>query len=491
MAIERVRLAAERDEARVATEKERLRSTLLASLSHDLRTPLASITGAVTALRQYGDLYDAAARDDLAAMIQDEAERLARFVGNLLDMARLEAGGIRPNLQAMDVGEMIGTALQRTEALLGSIHAKVDIDPALPMLRLDPVLFEQVLVNLLDNAAKYAPPHSSIVIAARQQADCAVITLSDEGPGIPPGDLGRVFDKFHHTENGDRQRAGTGLGLAICRGFVTVLGGAIAVANRAAPATGAVFTITFPASAFAAAPPQEGTGAVNGRNIPLLVVDDDPSIRRLLRTSLGVQGYRVIETGTGIGALETAEREMPEAMLLDLGLPDMDGLEIIRRLRAGGSKLPIVVLSSRGDERGKVEALDLGADDYVTKPFGMAELVARIRTALRHRLQEQGTESIFSNDGLEVDLTRRRVLVRGSEVKLSNKEWAILRLLVVHAGLVLTHRAIMQEVWGPNVDVQYLRIYVRQLRQKIERDPERPYHILTETGVGYRLRSAG
>jgi two-component system KDP operon response regulator KdpE len=138
-----------------------------------------------------------------------------------------------------------------------------------------------------------------------------------------------------------------------------------------------------------------------------------------------------------------------------------------------------------------VEALDLGADDYVTKPFGMAELIARIRAALRHRLQEQGAESVFLSDGLEVDLTRRRVLVRETEVKLSNKEWDILRLLVIHSGKVLTHRVIMQEVWGPNVDVQYLRIYVRQLRQKIELNPQRPRHIITETGVGYRLRSAG
>lgn len=228
---------------------------------------------------------------------------------------------------------------------------------------------------------------------------------------------------------------------------------------------------------------------MSGRNIPVLVVDDEPAMRRLLRTSLNVQGYRVLEAGTGREALEFIEREPPEVMLLDLGLPDLDGLEVIRRLRAGGSKVPIIVLSSRGDERGKVEALELGGDDYVTKPFGMAELVARIRTALRHRFQEQGSEAVFASGDLTVDLTRHHVTVRGAEVKLSNKEWDILRLLVANAGKVLTHRAIMQEVWGPNVDVQYLRIYVRQLRQKIESNPERPSHILTETGVGYRLRS--
>ena len=222
--------------------------------------------------------------------------------------------------------------------------------------------------------------------------------------------------------------------------------------------------------------------------LPLLVVDDEPSFRRLLRTSLSAQGYRVLEAGTGQGAIDSLGHDAPEVVLLDLGLPDMDGLEVIRRVRGSGARTPIIVLSSRGDERGKVQALDLGADDYVTKPFGMGELVARIRTALRHRVQAQGADPVFESGDLSVDLARRLVRVAGAEVRVSNKEWDILRLLVLNAGKVLTHRAMMQEVWGPTVDVQYLRIYVRQLRQKLERDPERPQHILTETGVGYRLR---
>ena len=221
---------------------------------------------------------------------------------------------------------------------------------------------------------------------------------------------------------------------------------------------------------------------------PLLVVDDEPPIRRLLRTSLGAEGFEVIEADSAEKAFATIEARKPEIVILDLGLPDQDGLDVIRRIRKSGSKLPIVVLSSRGDERGKVEALELGADDYVTKPFGIAELVARIRTALRHRFQEQGGEPLFKSGPLEVDLVRRVVTVSGEEVKLSPKEYDILRLLVLHAGKVLIHRFIMQQVWGAASDVQYLRIYVRQLRQKIEPDPERPTLIMTETGVGYRLR---
>jgi two-component system KDP operon response regulator KdpE len=221
--------------------------------------------------------------------------------------------------------------------------------------------------------------------------------------------------------------------------------------------------------------------------VSIVVVEDDPAIRRLLRTSLGAQGFQVLEAFHAEAALALVGSERPEIVLLDLGLPDFDGVEVIRRMRAAGDKTPIIVVSSRGGERDKVEALELGADDYVTKPFGMAELVARIRTALRHRIEEQGGEPIYMRGDLVVDLTRRRVMRADKEVRLSPKEYDILRLLVLHAGRVLTHRMIMQEVWGAAGDVQYLRIYVRQLRQKLEKDPDRPKLILTETGVGYRL----
>jgi two-component system sensor histidine kinase KdpD len=258
VAIERVRLAAERDQARLAAETERLRSALLASLSHDLKTPLASITGAVTSLRQYAELYDAAARDELAGTIQDEAERLARFVTNLLDMARLEAGGIALDRQPVDVGEVVGTALQRSAPVLGGHRVAVDIDPDLPMLELDAVLLEQVLVNLLDNAARYAPPGSTVTLEGRRRGDAVALTVADEGPGLAPGDVAHVFEKFYRgADAGDRRRAGTGLGLAICRGFVEALGGMIAAANRT-DRPGAVFSVTFPRVTFAAAAPGEG-----------------------------------------------------------------------------------------------------------------------------------------------------------------------------------------------------------------------------------------
>jgi two-component system KDP operon response regulator KdpE len=226
--------------------------------------------------------------------------------------------------------------------------------------------------------------------------------------------------------------------------------------------------------------------ATSGK-LTVLIVDDEQSIRRLLRTSLESQRYHVIEAYDGEAALALADQAAVDLWILDLGLPGMDGFEVIKKLRASGSTVPVVVLSSRVDEVGKVRALDLGADDYVTKPFGVDELLARVRTALRHRLQEGGERPIFKSGGLSVDLVRRIVQVREKEVKLTPREYDLLRLLITHAGKVMTHRYILHEVWGAEADVQYLRVLMRSLRQKIEDDPAQPTLITTEQGVGYRL----
>jgi two-component system KDP operon response regulator KdpE len=227
---------------------------------------------------------------------------------------------------------------------------------------------------------------------------------------------------------------------------------------------------------------------MSAASLKILIVDDEPPIRKLLRMGLASQGYEVLEAPNGRTALELLAKK-PALVILDLGLPDVDGLELLRRIRQSQDSLPIVVLSSRGDEAGKVAALDLGADDYVTKPFGMEELLARMRAALRHQLQVQGERPVFRLGDLSVDLVRRIVRRGENEVKLSPKEYDLLRLLVQHAGKVLTHKFLIQELWNEPTDPQYLRVYVRQLRQKIEADPERPHYIMTEIGIGYRLRA--
>ena len=222
--------------------------------------------------------------------------------------------------------------------------------------------------------------------------------------------------------------------------------------------------------------------------LKVLVIDDEPPIRKLLRMGLITQGYAILEAANGKTALELMNRE-PDLVILDLGLPDIQGHNLLRMIRARNERVPIVVLSSRSDEAGKVEALDSGADDYLTKPFGMEELLARIRTALRHQLQVHGERPVFRVGDLSVDLVRRIVKVGNKDIKLSAKEYDLLRVLVKHAGKVLTHKFLLGELWDEPTDAQYLRVYIRQLRQKIETDPERPQYILTETGIGYRFRA--
>ena len=483
LAIERVNLVEAVDRARLAVETDRLRSALLTSISHDLRTPLASILGSATSL---SGALDAATRDALARNIQDEAERLNRFIGNLLDMTRLESGPLPTRTSLTELSDVVGSALQRASKVLGNHAVQMRLESGLPLLELDDVLLEQALFNLLDNAAKYTPPGSRIAISAWREGGQVKLQVMDEGHGIAPGDLERIFDKFYRAGGPDHRRAGTGLGLSICRGFIEAMGGTIVASNRT-DRSGAVFTIALPVPANADRPLE--ASRMNAGPIRILVVDDEPAILRFLRAGLSNQGYLVTEAETGQAALDLIRRKAADLVVLDLGLPDIDGLEVIRQVRAAGSVLPIIVLSSRDDEEAKVAALDLGADDYVTKPFGMDELLARIRAAQRHRLQQEGEKPIFRSGDLTVDLVRRIVTVRGQEVKFSPREYDLLRLLVANAGKVLTHNHILREVWGPNTDVQYLRIYIRALRQKIEEDTERPRYIVTETGVGYRLRA--
>lgn len=221
----------------------------------------------------------------------------------------------------------------------------------------------------------------------------------------------------------------------------------------------------------------------------VLIIDDEPPIRKLLRIGLGTQGYKVIEASNGRRALHFLSQN-PDLIILDLGLPDTQGFELLRRIRAYNGSVPIMVLSGRGEETCKVEALDLGAYDYVTKPFGMNELLARIRAVRRHKLQVDGERPIFRSGDLSVDLVRRIVKVCATEIKLTPKTHELLRILVQHAGRVLTHRLLLRELWSENPDSNYLRACVRQLRQKIEVDPRRPEYVLTENGVGYRLKQS-
>lgn len=236
--------------------------------------------------------------------------------------------------------------------------------------------------------------------------------------------------------------------------------------------------------------PADASPAATTSGPVIVLIEDAPEIRRFLRATLVDHGYRLVEAATGEEGLQAAETRQPDLIILDLGLPDIDGLEVIRRLRAW-SAVPILVLSARGQEADKIAALDRGADDYVSKPFGVGEVLARLRVLLRHaeRTVRDVDEETYEAGDLHVDLAHRRVAVKGEDVHLTPIEYRLLTTLVKHAGKVLTHRQLLKEVWGRPYSDQphYLHVYMAQLRRKIERDPARPRHLLTEPGVGYRL----
>ncbi|HZS02705.1 MAG TPA: response regulator transcription factor [Chloroflexota bacterium] len=230
---------------------------------------------------------------------------------------------------------------------------------------------------------------------------------------------------------------------------------------------------------------------MQARGARILVVDDEPEILRALRTNLTAHGYEVLSATSGAEAQAAYAARRPDLILLDLGLPDMDGLALVERIRDHAAT-PIVVLSARGAERDKVRALDLGADDYLTKPFGMDELLARVRVALRHAAHPaSGSAAVFRSGDLAVDLERRQVTVGGRQVRLTPTEYALLRAFITHPDKVLTRRMLLQEVWGPEygTEAHYLHVYVASLRRKLEADPQRPRYLLTDPGVGYRFRT--
>jgi two-component system, OmpR family, KDP operon response regulator KdpE len=231
---------------------------------------------------------------------------------------------------------------------------------------------------------------------------------------------------------------------------------------------------------------------VSSSNSPVIVViEDDPAIRLFLRTGLGAHGFKVFEADNGKQGIIEAGIRKPDLIILDLGLPDMDGVDVIKTIRAW-SVMPVIILSARSGEQHKIDALDAGADDYLTKPFGLGELLARIRVALRHSVNspEQGEEGVFTNGALKVDLLKRQVFVGEREIHLTPIQYRLLSVLIKNAGKVLTHQHLLKEVWGPSYsdNSHYLRIYMSQLRQKLEIDPAQPQYLLTESGIGYRLK---
>ena len=436
-----------------------------------------------------------AARRELAESIFDETERLNRLVANLLDMTRLEGGALTMKRDWQPLEEIVGVVLNRLARPLREYKVVTYIPPGLPLLPLDDVLIQQVLMNLLENAMKFSPTSfegSSFRFRAARR--CNRHRRRPRARVSARRGTAHVRQVLPRRSPG--RPLGAGLGLAICRGIVELHGGPIWAENR--PAGGAAIHFTLPTiGSRRKCPfkePEPPAAATHCRIMPdrprILVIEDEPEIRRFLRASLSSHDFDVDEAEKGRDGMLQAATHQPDVVILDLGLPDIDGVEVIGQVR-GWSQVPIVVLSARGQEPDKVAALDAGADDYLTKPFGVGELLRRIRVALRHsaikppRREDRPTRWAICR----VDLGRRQVHVNDREVHLTPTEYRLLTTLIHHAGKVVTHRQLLKEVWGPDSvhETHYLRVFMAQLRQKIEEDSARPRCLLTEPSVGYRL----
>ena len=476
-ALDRERLRTQAAQAEALAEGNRMRTALLAAVSHDLRTPLASIKASVSSLRQTDVEWSEADEADLLATIEQNADRLDALIGNLLDMSRLHTGSLQPFLRPTAIDEVAPVA---AGGLDDSLRLEMAVPDGFPLVLADPGLLERVLANLFSNALRYSPAGRPPELHAVLDGGTVRLEVADHGPGVPDELKERIFEPFERV--GDRH-PGVGLGLAVARGFAEAMGGRIGAFDT--PGGGLTVRVTLPAaSADRTAMGASGPASSMTR---VLVVDDEPSILRALRINLSAREYDVSTAVDGTTGLAAVARDRPDVIILDLGLPDMDGTEVIHGVR-GWTSIPIIVLSAWGQESQKVAALDAGADDYVTKPFGMDELLARLRAAVR-RAAPAPEEPVVATADFTVDLAAKQVVRSdGSAVRLTPTEWQVLEILVRNSGRLVTQKQLLREVWGPSYETEsnYLRVYLAQLRRKLEPEPSRPRYLLTEPG-GYRF----
>lgn len=477
-ALERLTLTASEEQARLTSERESLRNSLLAALSHDLRTPLTILFGQAEILTL--DLASEGSKHaPQANEIRQHVLNTTRLVNNLLDMARIQSGGFNLHKEWLTLEEIVGSALRMLEPGLGGQHIQLSLPDQLLLVHVDGPLFERVLINLLENAHKYAGAQAQIGIHAEADMQQLIIEVWDNGPGIPAGQ-NRLSLINSRVVIKSRLSPASVWGWRFARRLSRYTRVALppATVRKAAPV-----------SVLHCREKRPRTGRVNrGNVINVLIIEDEHAIRRFLRTALEVDGMRVYEAETlQRGLIEAATRK-PDLAILDLGLPDGDGNDFIREVRQW-SQMPIIVLSARSEEHDKIAALDAGADDYLSKPFGIGELQARLRVALRRHGSAQADEPVVRFADISVDIPARRIMRGSEEIHLTPIEFRLLAALLNNPGKVLTQRQLLNQVWGPNAveHSHYLRIYMGHLRQKLEADPARPQHLLTETGIGYRF----
>ena len=433
IALERVHYVEVAQQALLRMESERLRNSLLAALSHDLRTPLAALIGLAESLT----LTRPRAVRPAAGIGAGDRRRSAPDERARQQPARHGAHPERRGEAAPRMAAVRGSGRQRAQGSARCRSARhrveTDLDPALPLVEFDATLIERVLYNLLENAGKYTPDGTLIRLEAAVSGDNLRVTISDNGPGLPKGQEESIFEKF---TRGTRESTtpGVGLGLAISRAIVEAHGGRIWAEDN--PGGGARFCFTLPLGTPPATPPEEaGSCPADGRDAmtepapTALLIEDERQIRRFVRTAMETEGWQVVEAETMKQGLIDAGTRKPDLVVLDLGLPDGNGIDFIRDFR-GWSSVPVIVLSARADETDKIEALDAGADDYLTKPFGVGELLARVRATLRRKAASApGSGGVFRFGDVEVDQVNRVVTRDGVQIHLTPIEYRLLTLL--------------------------------------------------------------
>ena len=466
------------EQMRLEVEREKMRANLLRAVSHDIRTPLTSIVGSASGII---DNYDALSKENILELLEDmksEGQWLVRMVENLLSITRIGDGTARIDKEDELVEDVISGAITKFRKRFPDIEVVPKVPEDVLFVPMDAILIEQVIVNLLENCVLHADGMTKIWLIVTEDGDQVKFSVEDDGAGIKESALPRMFDGSFQSEDGKESdsKRNMGIGLSVCMTIVRAHDGIMKAENR-----------------------KEGGARVMfwTRNMEIkdrvLVVEDDKRISNFIKTVLEANNYDVIVAQTGAEAYSMVTSQCPDVVILDLGLPDMDGMKILQGVREW-SAMPVIVVSARTHERDKVEALDLGADDYITKPFGTSELLARIRTAIRHTRsgipnQPGGQTGVFKSGGLTIDYDKHRVFIDGVDAGLTQNEYKIVSLLGKYAGKVMTYDYIIKEIWGPNMknDNRILRVNMANIRRKIEKNPAEPQYIFTEVGVGYRI----
>ena len=471
-------------------EIERQRAEFLGLVSHELRTPLAAIKGSVAAVRGAAPALPQAEVDQFHRIIDAQADHMQGLIGNLLDAGRIEAGTLSVDPEPSELAALVDRA-RNTFLNGGARHAvAIDLPPDLPPVMADRQRIVQVLCNLLSNAARHSPESSPIRVEASRDGAHVAVAVSDEGRGVPPEMLGRLFAKHVALAGGDAAdgTAAAGLGLAICKGLVEAHGGRIRAESEGL-GQGARFTFTLPAAegrdTRAKAPPAAMHSPGEAPEKPrILVVDDDPHMLRQVRDALTKAGYAVRVTAEPGEIADLIRTQRPQLVLLDLMLPGTGGIELMGEVPEL-SDLPVIFISGYGRDETVARAFEAGAADYIVKPFSPTELTARVGAALRARA---GAEP-FELGALRIDYERRRVTVDGREVALTATEYEILRILSVNAGRVVTSESLLRQAWDSRepTDTERVRAFVKQIRAKLGDDAANPTLIFNQRGVGYRM----